>query len=699
MVRKLTTNGVNILPSALSLSKDLTRASSSEITLRITQVLMNFDYLSAFSRNIGWITREEQQILRSKRVAIAGLGGVGGSHLLTLTRLGVGGFSIADMDAFELANFNRQAGADLNAIGLSKVDVMRAKALEINPTLELRTFSEGVTAANLTSFLDGVDLYIDGLDFFALDIRAGVFAHCAERGIPAITAAPLGMGVALLNFLPGRMTFEEYFRFENQPENEKIVRFLMGLSPAMLQTSYLVDPDAVNLALHRGPSTAMGCELCAGVAATEALKILLRRGKVLSAPWGIHFDAYRNKLVRTWRPGGNRNPLQRMGLRVARKKFMAKVSQCWPAQTEPQGSVVERILDLARWAPSGDNTQPWRFEIISDNELVVHGFDTRDHCVYDLNGRASQIAIGALLENLVIAASSHGLAVNWSLRPDCDETTPTIDVRFSPDPDIKPSSLAAYIPIRATQRRAMKRRPLHPREKMRLVESLGKDYTVLWLDTPEDRLRTARLMFRNGKVRLTMPEAYEVHKNVIEWNSQYSEDRIPDQAVGLNPLALRLMRWAMKSWSTVNFFNTYFAGTVLPRLELDLIPGIFCAGHFALIANKPPTSITDYLSAGRALQRFWLTATQLGLRLQPEMTPLIFSGYVRESIKFTCVEAVEKKARRLANELAALLGEECVERAVFMGRIGEGKPPKARSIRKALSELLVTEGLNSRSIA
>ncbi|WP_133717514.1 ThiF family adenylyltransferase [Methylocaldum gracile] len=659
---------------------------------------MNFDYLSAFSRNIGWITWEEQQILRSKRVAIAGLGGVGGSHLLTLTRLGVGGFSIADMDTFELANFNRQAGADLNAIGLSKAEVMAAKAREINPTLDLRSFPEGVTESNLTSFLDDADLYIDGLDFFALDMRAKVFAACATRGIPAITAAPLGMGVALLNFLPGQMTFEEYFGLENQPENEKTVRFLMGLSPAMLQTPYLVAPDAVNLALHRGPSTAMGCELCAGVAATEALKILLRRGKVFSAPWGVHFDAYRNKLVRTWRPGGNRNPLQRIGLRIARKKFMAKLSECPSAQTEPQRSSLERILELARWAPSGDNTQPWRFEIVSDNRVVIHGFDTRDHCVYDLKGRASQIAIGALLENLVIAASSHGLAANWSLRPESSETAPTIDVHFSPDPELKPSPLAAYIPIRATQRRAMKRRPLYPQEKMRLVESLGNDYTVLWLDKPEDRLRTARLMFRNGKVRLTMPEAYEVHKNVIEWNTQYSEDRIPDRAVGLNPLALGLMRWAMRSWSTVNFLNTYFAGTVLPRLELDLIPGIFSAGHFALIADKPPTSVGDYLSAGRALQRFWLTATQLGLQLQPEMTPLIFAGYIRESIKFTRVDAVEKKAKLLANELTALLGDECVERAVFMGRIGEGKPPKARSIRKPLSKLLVTGNINTRLV-
>jgi len=60
-----------------------------------------FHYATAFSRNIGWITETEQEVLRNKRVAIAGLGGVGGSHLLTLTRLGIGKFNISDLDIFE----------------------------------------------------------------------------------------------------------------------------------------------------------------------------------------------------------------------------------------------------------------------------------------------------------------------------------------------------------------------------------------------------------------------------------------------------------------------------------------------------------------------------------------------------------------------------------------------------------------------
>jgi molybdopterin/thiamine biosynthesis adenylyltransferase len=281
-----------------------------------------FDYTTAFSRTIGWMTAAEQTRLRGKRVAIAGLGGVGGSHLFTLTRLGIQAFHLADMDRFGTENLNRQAGAFQSTIGQPKVDVVSRIARDINPDLDITKFPAGVNADNMEQFLDGVDLYVDGLDFFVLDIRAKLFALCAERGIPAITAAPLGMGAAFLAFLPGQMTFEEYFRLDGQPMNEQLLRFMVGLAPAVLHQGYLVDPSAVDLVNHHGPSTPMACEMCAGIAGTQALKILLGRGKVLAAPHGLHFDAYRNKFVRTWRPGGNDNPLQRLLLSVARRRFM-----------------------------------------------------------------------------------------------------------------------------------------------------------------------------------------------------------------------------------------------------------------------------------------------------------------------------------------------------------------------------------------
>ncbi len=280
-----------------------------------------FDYDRAFSRNIGWVSAEEQTRLRRARVAVGGLGGVGGAHVLTLARLGIQGFNIADFDRFEVHNFNRQAGASMATLGQPKVEVIARMAREINPEADVRMFAEGVTAQNVGEFLRDVDVYVDGIDFFAIDARRLIFAACRERGIPALTAAPLGVGVSFLYFRPGGMSFEDYFRVEGHSLHEQYARFIAGLSPAMLQRHYLVAPEAVNFGEQRGPSTAMACDLCAGVMGTGVLKLLLGRGPLRAAPWAMQFDAYRQKLSFTWRPFGNANPLQQLLLLFVRPKL------------------------------------------------------------------------------------------------------------------------------------------------------------------------------------------------------------------------------------------------------------------------------------------------------------------------------------------------------------------------------------------
>ena len=113
-------------------------------------MIVPFSYSQAFSRNIGWVTADEQARLRGKRVAIAGMGGVGGVHLLTLARLGIGAFHIADFDVFDIVNFNRQAGATVSTLGRPKAEVMAAMARDINPELDIKVFAQGVDRSNLS---------------------------------------------------------------------------------------------------------------------------------------------------------------------------------------------------------------------------------------------------------------------------------------------------------------------------------------------------------------------------------------------------------------------------------------------------------------------------------------------------------------------------------------------------------------------
>lgn len=653
----------------------------------------NFDYNTAFARNIGWLTCEEQELLRSRRVAIAGCGGVGGSHLLTLTRLGIGSFHIADFDVFELANFNRQAGATVSHLELPKVDVLADMARDINPEIDVRTFPRGVDETNVEDFLNGVDVYVDGLDFFAVPARRMVFEACGRLDIPAVTAAPLGMGTALLTFMPGRMGFEEYFQLEGLSEQDQLVRFLIGLSPAMLQRGYLADPSAVNLAQHRGPSTPMACELCAGAAATETMKILLGRGKVVAAPWGQQYDAYRNRLKRTWRPGGNRHPLQRLAFKIARQQLArmgtSHAPQAPTDQPHTEATTIEKVLDQARWAPSGDNTQPWRFEIHDSNHATIHGRDTRDHCVYDLDGHASHIALGALLETVSIAASQHGLRARTIRRAETPENRPTFDFSLEADAEVQSDPLAPFIPLRATQRRPMRTLALSARQKARLEAAVGPDYKVHWFEKLTERARMARLLVASAKIRLTTREAFEVHSNIIQWNARFSDDRIPDQATGLDPLARKMTRWAFADWRRVHLLNRFAGGTWLPRIELDLIPALACACHFVIVRNSEAVSVDDYVDVGRAWQRFWLTATRLGLWSQPEMTPLIFARYVRAQIPFTDEPRARNRAKRVAENLREILPDDDAARAVVLGRLGRGPRPVSRSLRLTLDQLRI----------
>jgi molybdopterin/thiamine biosynthesis adenylyltransferase len=280
-----------------------------------------FDYDEAFSRHAGLITREEQDRLRKSRVAILGMGGVGGIHLITLARLGIGAFSIADPDRFDVPNLNRQYGATTNTLGRNKAEVMAEAALAINPEIDIRVIPHAVTADNVDDVLDGADVLVDGIDFFALNARRLVFAEARRRGAWGVTAGPLGFSTAWLLFSPQGMSFDEYFDFDATPDRlDQLVSFLVGLAPKATHRTYL-DFTKVDPTSGRGPSAGLACHLCGGVATVEVLKILLGRGPLRPVPCYSQFDAYRGKLVLGRMPGGNKNPYRRLVRKIARRRL------------------------------------------------------------------------------------------------------------------------------------------------------------------------------------------------------------------------------------------------------------------------------------------------------------------------------------------------------------------------------------------
>lgn len=283
----------------------------------------DFRYDSAFQRNRGWFREEDQSRLRSKRIAIPGLGGVGGHHLHGFLRLGFEKFNLADPDVFEVQNFNRQQGASCETVGQMKIEVAAKFARSLNPGVDLKLFPQGVTEANMDEFLDGVDIVVDALDLFAMDIRIALYELAYRKGIPVVTAGPFGMGTAIMAFSPSGMSFNDYFdlKRDDLTVEAKIIRFLAGITPNLMHQSYLREPEAVDLFARRLPSLNIGCYAASAAIGSMVVETLLGSSMVRYAPRGFHVDFNRQKAIRFWRPWGNRNILQRLKIKAYHQFF------------------------------------------------------------------------------------------------------------------------------------------------------------------------------------------------------------------------------------------------------------------------------------------------------------------------------------------------------------------------------------------
>lgn len=651
----------------------------------------HFDYNEAFSRNLGLVTRDEQAILRSKRIAIAGMGGVGGIHLLTLARLGIGHFTIADMDVFEIPNFNRQAGASMSTLGEPKAETMRKAALDINPECDIRVFADGITEENMDDFLDGVDIYLDGLDFFVLDIREKIFTRCAERGIPVVTAGPIGHGTAWTIFDPSGMGFEEYFRFKGQDDIGKAIHFLIGVAPGLLHKNHIVDHERINFAQKQVASLSVGCQAASAVAASEILKILLGRGKVKYAPWVHQFDIYNNRFKSKYNFMGNANPLSRLKAGIVRKHVLGK--RAFTKMETIYQRDLERILDMARWAPSGDNCQPWFITIESDTRFSLDLTKFKKN-VYNLTPEPDFLTTGAFLGTARIAAEAFGYDLVWQL----DGTDKVVAEIVKSEGRGGENPLSPYIRTRSVNRFRYRLKSLPLQVKKELDALLDEDLKLHWYESLAEKFDVARLLMQTTDIRLRIPETYAIHSHMTDWSGEDSPDRMPARALGINPLGLAMMKWAMANEKRNATLVSLPASTSSFQMELDLLPSIFSAGHFMLTfdpAKTPHPTAEDHIRAGEALQKIWLTLTRHNIVLQPWYIPVGFARYMDRGIAFTeWKKGLEKAEKLRADVYETLLTPHglTTDHVVFTARVGyPTKTGLPRSVRKPLEDLIVED--------
>jgi len=649
-------------------------------------------FSQAFSRNIGLFTEEEQARLSKSRIAIPGMGGVGGGHLITLTRTGITKFNIADFDTYEPANINRQYGARVPEFDRPKLEVMAEQALSINPYLELNRFKEGINESNMDDFLNGVDVVLDGLDFFQFEIRRLLFKRAAEKRIHVITAGPMGYSSAMLVFSPQGMGFDEYFNIrDGMADEDKYLSFALGLSPRPTHIKYM-DFKKVDFSSKAGPSLDIACQICAGMAATEAVKVILKKGKIKPAPHYYQYDPFLQTLRKGYLFMGNRNLYQRLKIQVV-KKFINRNKPKSPPEIpekperQPrleetiENSVLEYLIRAGIQAPSGDNCQPWTFEI-KKNRIDLFLDQDKDRSFFNVNQIASLISCGAVLENIKVAASQFGIRTAIDFNTDNAGDKPVATIHLFSD-EIKPDPLADQIWQRHSNRKMYARVLVPPEIMSQITNSI--------CETPEANLsiindnatmkKVARIVFQADRIRTEFRPLHEHLMKMIRFSDKEAiktKDGFPIKNLEAG-IAGEIFLRLTKPWTMMNIANKVGLGRIV---AFHAYQGLMRSSGIGLLTINGTTG-DMFVKGGQALERMWLTMESLGMKMQPMTAVTLFNMRLKFGDK---KKFLEKHLRRIESLQAEF--ERCFPESrnqagqVMLFRFGYAEEIKCRTLRK-----------------
>ena len=190
-----------------------------------------------YERNIPSLTEEESQLLRAKKVAIVGCGGLGGYIIEQLARLGVGTLRIVDGDVFEESNLNRQLFSDVTVLGQPKTAVSKARIAAVNPDVQVEVLSSYLNEDNAADFLRGCDAVVGALD--NIYTRRVLESNCETLGIPYVYGAIHGWVAQAAVDMPGQRLIEKMYPQGASFKDKSSLSFTPGLCASM-QTALCV---------------------------------------------------------------------------------------------------------------------------------------------------------------------------------------------------------------------------------------------------------------------------------------------------------------------------------------------------------------------------------------------------------------------------------------------------------------------------
>lgn len=344
--------------------------------------------------------------------------------------------------------------------------------------------------------------------------------------------------------------------------------------------------------------------------------------------------------------------------------------------------IIKKILVSASHAPSGENCQPWRFEI-SPSRVLIFNEAEADMSLYNFDQKASIIAHGALVENIFIASRYFGYSPSLSLFPDNNQKDLIASVEFQKSASFK-DPLYDFIEIRATNRKKYNLDRMSEEEKTEILSSGNDKAKAQLIEERQDIKKAAELTSLAEMLVFENESLHDFLFRHLRWTESEEKEKRDGLYIktlelnSIQALAFRLL----KDWKRLNNLNRFGISKKIRKENAQTHAASAAIGAITVLG----ISKEDFFNSGRVMQRVWLTATKLGLSFQP-MTGVTLLNH-RISAGFKGIDKVHTdliiKAYSDIREIFGVSDQEIV----VLFRLGRSNPPSAYSSRYSLDKLI-----------
>jgi molybdopterin/thiamine biosynthesis adenylyltransferase/nitroreductase len=658
---------------------------------RLVHVLPRDEYrVVRTARNRYKITQSEQDTLYAKRIGVLGLS-VGNSAAVTFALEGIGGaFKVADFDLLSLSNMNRLRSGTPD-IGVNKTVLAAREMYEIDPYLDVTRYPQGVNAENMDDFLlagGKLDLLVEECD--DLYVKIVIRERCRALGIPVIMDTSdrglldierfdLDPDRPVMHGLIGDVSAES---LKGLPTKDKVPIFLAIVGGHRMSTRMAASLPEIDQTIGSWPQLASAVALGGAITADAARRLLL--GTLTdSGRWYVDVES----IVRD---GSGELAQSAPPPRPFEISHEAQRPRVIAVPRPSVSGVVDR--DAIRWivshailAPSAHNGQPWEF-VWRDGALECRHDPTHDLPSLDFDRCATWATFGAVSINIELASRAIGLDPTFAFFPQPDDERLVCAARFRAQ-SVSVDPLLEWVTRRVTNRRRDGRQHIDASSFGAMCNAADSSGARLQLITSSEQLdEMASLMGACDRIS-NMHE--RIHHEVMD-GFRWTPEEVEAHRDGLDVATMELSAteragmWLLSKWEIMATLKRIGGGVALEDLAKKCVASTSAIG---LLTTSGVTPI-DYVRGGRALQRVWLTATSLGLAIQPWTgLPYLFARVERGGGEGLAQSDIDE-LRGLRRRYRALFDVRDGDAEVLLFRISKANAPSAISLRRPVDSVL-----------